>query len=144
MTNAAGPIIIINTWELHVNDPDYYEVLYTGAGKKRDKYLYYCEQFGNHKSMIGTVPHNLHHMRLAPLNKFFSKASVTQLEPLIQTTVNKLNARLKKFQAAQKPVTISLAFGCLTSDVVCEYAFARSEKFVETSQEFIMIFMMRW
>jgi hypothetical protein len=121
---------------LHVNDPDYYEILFAGAGKKRDKYLYYCEQFGNPKSMIGTVPHNLHRMRRAPLNKFFSKASVTRLEPLIQTSIKKLINRLKKFQDAEKPVAISLAFGCLTNDVVCEYAFARSENLIETSLDF--------
>lgn len=86
--------------------------------------------------MIGTVPHELHRRRRAPLNKLFSKASVAQLQPLIQATVDKLCARLKSFQSSGKPVTISLAFGCLTNDIVCEYSFATSENQVETSDDF--------
>ena len=111
-------------------------MLYTGASKKRDKYKYYCEQFGNPQSIIGTVGHNQHRLRRAPLNKFFSKASVTKLEPVIQTTINKLVNRLQEFKDQGKAVSISLAFACLTNDVVCEYAFAKSDNLVETSREF--------
>jgi len=86
--------------------------------------------------MIGTVSHNLHRIRRAPLSKFFSKASVTQLEPLIQATIDKLVSRLQKFQSEKKPVTISLALTCLTSDVVCEYAFGTGDNQVELSRDF--------
>lgn len=136
MLTSTGPIIRINPWELHVNDPEYYDTLYAGAGKKRDKYLYYTEQFGNPESMIGTISHKLHRMRRAPLGRFFSKASVTQLEPLIQATIDKLVARLRLYQEAKKPVKISLAYACLTNDVVCEYSFGMSDNLVETSQDF--------
>jgi len=86
--------------------------------------------------MIGTVPHELHRTRRTALNKFFSKASVTHLEPVIQSTVDKLLTRLRDFREAKKPVSISWAFGCLTNDVVCEYAFATSDNLVETSPDF--------
>ncbi len=119
-----------------MNDPDYYEELYAGAGKKRDKYIYYTEQFGNPKSMIGTVPHNLHRIRRAPLNRFFSKQSVTRLEPLIQHTVDTLCSRLREFQGTGKPLTISLAYACFTNDVVTEYAFGRSYNYLKNSPDF--------
>lgn len=131
-----GPIVRINPWELHINDPDYYDELYAEAGKKRDKYLYYTEQFGNPKSMIGTVSHDLHRIRRAPLNKFFSKASVMRLEPVIQEKVDKLLSRLREFQESGRPLTISLAFACFTNDVVSEYAFAKSYNYLGTSEDF--------
>jgi len=119
-----------------VNDPDFYDVLYSAGSKKRDKYKYYCEQFGNPQSIIGTISHKLHRLRRAPLSKFFSKASVTNLEPVIQSTINKLINRLRDFRDEGRPVIISLAFGCLTNDVVCEYAFAKNDNLVETSRDF--------
>jgi len=33
-------------------------------------------------------------------------------------------------------VAITLAFGCLTNDVVCEYAFAKNDNLVGSSKEF--------
>lgn len=84
LNSVKDLIVRINPWELHINDPDYYDQLYAGAGKRRDKYLYYTEQFGNPKSMIGTISHDLHRTRRAPPNRFFSKASVSRLEAVIQ------------------------------------------------------------
>jgi len=32
-----GPIVRINPWELHIDDLDYFDELYAGSGKKREK-----------------------------------------------------------------------------------------------------------
>lgn len=51
----AGPIVRINPFELHINDPEYYDELYSGGSKKRDKYEWAAKLFGNSGSMLGTI-----------------------------------------------------------------------------------------
>jgi hypothetical protein len=51
----AGPIVRINPYELHINDPEYYDELYSGSSKKRDKYEWAARLFGYSRSMCGTI-----------------------------------------------------------------------------------------
>jgi hypothetical protein len=66
------------------------------------------------------------------LNRFFSKASVTKIEPVIAEVVQKLCSQVQKHAGSGRPVTLSSAFSCMTTDVVTEYAFARSYDFLST------------
>lgn len=81
--------------------------------------------FGQYdNSVFDTLAHDKHRMRREPRNPYFSKASVSRLQPLlIQSCVDKLCARLVEYQAAGKPVVMTHAFACLTADVISEYAF---------------------
>jgi hypothetical protein len=82
--------------------------------------------FGNSSSHFGSVPHNQHRMRRAPLNPFFSKRSVARLEPMIRSVVEKLCTRLRAFQQTKEPVNLRHAFAALAMDVVTDYSFAKS------------------
>ena len=122
----AGPIIRINPYELHVRDPDFYEVLYSGPGQKRDKWWWSVEMFGNSSSMFGTVPHDLHRLRRSALNPFFSKQAITLMEPLIRELIEKLCARFEKFKETGEPVDALHAYAALTTDVITTYSFNTS------------------
>jgi hypothetical protein len=45
----------ISPYELHINDAEYYDELYSGGSKKRDKYEWAARLFGNSASMFGTI-----------------------------------------------------------------------------------------
>ena len=75
-------------------------------------------------SGFDTLDHDKHRQRREPWNPFFSKQSVTRLQPsLIQAVVDKLCLRLSEYQSAGKPVTMINAFACVTIDIISEYSF---------------------
>lgn len=112
-----GPIIRISPYELHVETPDFYNELYAGPGSnnKRNKYQWFAKLFATPDGAFGTVDHDMHRMRRAAMNPFFSKASVRRLQPLIHERVGKLLSRIKGFKTSGEPLTISLAYVAFSS-----------------------------
>lgn len=75
-------------------------------------------------SAFDTLDHDKHRQRREPWNPFFSKQSVTRLQPsLIQAVVDKLCTRLAEYQSAGKPAVMTHAFACVTTDIISEYSF---------------------
>lgn len=76
------------------------------------------------ESVFDTLDHDIHRMRREPWNPYFSKQSVTRLQPrLIQPAVDKLCKRLAEQRDAGKPVVMIYAYACLTVDIISEYCF---------------------
>ncbi|KAL8813202.1 MAG: hypothetical protein Q9200_000431 [Gallowayella weberi] len=121
-----GPVIRINPYEVHINDPEFYEELYVGGSKgKTNKWHWSMRMFGQQDlSAFDTLDHDKHRQRREPWNPYFSKQSVTRIQPLlIQAVVDKLCTRLAEHQRAGKPVVMTHAFSCVTSDIISEYSF---------------------
>ena len=121
----------ISPYELHINDPNYYDVLYAGAGKKRDKYTWAIRLFNAPDSAIATVHHDQHRMRRAAMNQYFSKASVRRLESIIQDNLDKLLLRLEVFQRSGESINMVMAYSAFTSDIITSYAFGESYKYLD-------------
>ena len=91
----------------------------------------------NDTSVFDTLDHHKHRMRREPWNPYFSKASVSRLQPLlIQNCVNKICDRLAEHQAAGKTVIMTHAYACLTVDVISEYAFPQGYGFLNRRPNF--------
>lgn len=110
-----GPVIRINPEEVHVADPDFYDVIYTGPTQKRDKWAWFCNQFGIPDSAFASVKHDVHRMRRNALNPFFSKAKVRSLQPLIEEVAHNLISRFEGFKKSGDHFTLSLAYAALTN-----------------------------
>lgn len=126
-----GPIVRISPVEVHINDGDYYDEVYGGATKKRDKWAWSAGQFGTYDTVIATVLHDLHRQRRAALNPFFSKRAVRELEPTIRAFVETLCRKLKQFQKSREPVNLQRAYAALTMDIITKYAFQKSYETLE-------------
>jgi Cytochrome P450 len=116
----------INPYELHIRDPEYYDILYSGPGSRRDKWWWSVDLFGNSLSMFGTISHDLHRIRRGALNPFFSKQAVSRLEPVIRELIDKMCARFEKCRDSGEPVETGQAYAALTTDIITRYAFRTS------------------
>jgi cytochrome P450 len=77
-----------------------------------------------------TLDHDLHRLRRNALNRYFSKGAVSEFEPYIRETAEKLCRRLKSY-ANLGPVTISTAYSSFTTDIITEYCFEKSFNFLD-------------
>ena len=80
--------------------------------------------FGTSMAAVGTVDHDVHRLRRAALNPFFSKKSIADLEPVIQAQVDKLCSRLGECKG--QVVNLSDALACLSGDVISDCAFGET------------------
>ncbi|RHZ57051.1 hypothetical protein CDV55_101664 [Aspergillus turcosus] len=122
-----GPIVRINPQELHVYTPEFYDELYAGAHRRRDKWYWATKVFAADESTFATTKHDLHRSRRAALNPFFSKAQVKRLQSVIQERVDAFLHRLHLFQNSGAVVRLDRAFAAYSADVIMEYAFGKSE-----------------
>ena len=125
-----GPIVRITPDELHIRDSDYYEEIYAGSSKKRDKDVAWVVMAGAPASSFATASHNLHRLRRSALNQFFSKRSIYEVESLI---VGKIELLTQRFEAAIKTkevIRLDAAYMALTMDIIAHYAYGQSYNYL--------------
>lgn len=128
-----GPIIRITPREVHIRDSDFYEELYATRNRRQDKDAEWVK-FSMPGSIFSTAPHELHRIRRAPLNSFFSSLSVLQLGPLIWQKVEKFCKRLESARLTEEVLYLDAAFMALTSDVISDFAFGREWNYLDDPQ----------
>lgn len=121
----TGPIIRITPTELHINDPDYYETLYSRAGR-RDKYFYFSGRFGYASDCFSTINHDLHRLRRKALSPMFSVKKIEEFQPVIKEKVEKLCRKIALYLQDGQVLPLSRAWMALTTDIITEYSFAKS------------------
>ncbi|GIK05376.1 hypothetical protein Aspvir_009485 [Aspergillus viridinutans] len=95
MHQKYGPIVRINTRELHIRDSEFYSQIYAGNSRRIDKDAPTVQAFSVPTSVAATVDHYHHRARRGYLNQYFSKRSVGDLEPIIQERVDRLCGRFE-------------------------------------------------
>lgn len=112
--------------ELHINDPDFFTEIYAGHTRGRtDKFQWWMHVLPP-RSTAFTADHDLHKRRRGAIANHFSKKSIQNLEPLIQSKANRLAERIQGHYARNEPFNLSGAFAALTMDVISRYSFGES------------------
>jgi hypothetical protein len=126
MHQQYGPIVRISPFELHIKDPDFYDVLYAGSTKTRDKYAWFLTS-GMPRSSFSTAHHGLHRVRRGALSPFFSKRAITGYEAIIQAKINALCNHLRAAIKTGTPLDLHVCFMCFAVDTVSHYAFGATK-----------------
>ncbi len=142
-----GPVIRINPHEIHCNDPEFIDNIYTGASRKTDKYrftgrktlseIYSCSKETRltlriaKQSMVATISHDIHRKRRGAMANFFSKTSVRNVEPIIKNSLHKLLSRMEMAGKIGENMPMIYVFKAATSDIITKYAFGNSTNFMD-------------
>ena len=123
----------ISPFELHVNDPSFYEQLYRQEGIW-DKYKWMNHGFAaGHSSTFLTVGHALHRRRRAALNPYFSSANVAKRQYIIQTHTRELSERIRGEIQAGSTFDLGDALSATSIDIATDYIVGRSYKCLESA-----------
>ncbi|GME42310.1 cytochrome p450 [Neofusicoccum parvum] len=126
-----GPIIRINPDELHVRDPKFIDSLYSYTSK-RGITSWFTGPFDFGGTYFGSLTHELHRMRRAPVQRLFSRPMVVKLEPLIKQNIIKLANNIETtFAGKGRPLSLPDSISCFATDVITEYCFGRSYGFLD-------------
>ena len=117
-----GPIVRITPNEVSLSDPENYETIYY-VGSKYAKDPRYYDAFGMEYASFTSCPNELHRLRRGPLNKFFSRAAVLELQSIVQEKADKLCALITKNSKAGEMLDIHHGCRAVSIDVITEYMF---------------------
>ncbi|KAL8676784.1 MAG: hypothetical protein Q9186_006732 [Xanthomendoza sp. 1 TL-2023] len=131
MHEKYGPIVRISPYEIHINDPEYIDQVYPGSTVRTEKYPWSMKMFGLKHGFFVTLDHDLHRIRRNAFAHYLSVASLRKLEPGIQSVVDTMVRRLHEIKGTGKVINLLDLYGCLTGDVIGQYAFAQSYGFLE-------------
>ncbi|APA10778.1 hypothetical protein sscle_07g055480 [Sclerotinia sclerotiorum 1980 UF-70] len=120
-----GPVIRINPNEVHIDDPDFFEEMFSQSNGRAQKPLNVAEAFGPYPATIGTQDHDHHRIRRAALNPFFSKKSINDLVARIQRPILILCDRLEKATKTGEILNMKYFYAAVTLDIINDYCFSR-------------------
>lgn len=118
--------------EVHIQDSEYFHTLFSSS-QKLDRPKRLKNRFNNPRAAFSTPEHELHRLRRSALNPFFSKREIVLQSPAIQNRVSGLCDRLQKeFAGSGRILVMDHMWGCFSSDIIVEYCFDRSYRFLES------------
>ncbi|KNG90313.1 benzoate 4-monooxygenase cytochrome P450 [Aspergillus nomiae NRRL 13137] len=126
-----GPVVRINPRELHVNDPYYYEQIYAGSSRVREKDPRFIGVFTTPLPMVATVGHEHHRLRRSLLSSYFSRRSLKKAESVIEQKVDRVLFRFRSAFESQAVMPLHRVFAALAADVVSEYCYGASQGYLE-------------
>ncbi|KAL9577881.1 MAG: hypothetical protein Q9212_006084 [Teloschistes hypoglaucus] len=134
MHRQYGPIVRINPYELSINDPDAYKLIYVSENKRRTNGLEgFINGVGIEGSILETVGHDIHRRRRKPLEPFFSRLGISRLQDMLAEVVVKLDGRIEALKGTPTVVRLDHVFSAFAGDVVGRICWEDKEEFLDDS-----------
>jgi cytochrome P450 len=124
-----GPVVRITPNELHIDDPDYYDVVFCNSQPSRpiDKMERFRYRLNHPDSTLSTTEAKDHRVRRAALAHFFSRSRVQSYNDDLQSIVGRVSEKLgTEFKGTGHVVMVNHMWASLTADIIMELTFGRS------------------
>ncbi|KAJ5109198.1 benzoate 4-monooxygenase cytochrome P450 [Penicillium angulare] len=131
MHEKYGPIVRITPNELHINDPYFYDEIYAGGNRKRDKTIEFSNAGSFNGALLTTIFHDQHRFRRGIINKLFSTQAVRNFDASIQEHVDTLVHVLEEAKRTDSVVKLTELFGALSADVVSQFTYGTSHGYLK-------------
>jgi hypothetical protein len=125
LADLLGPIVRITPDEVHLSDPDNYDII-NHVGTKYAKDPQFYGAFGIGYSSFSSIPNNVHRVRRGALNTLFSRKRVLELEDVVQVRAQKLAALVEKKFSMGQAIDLHHGFRAVSVDVITDYGFSNS------------------
>ncbi|KAL4916020.1 cytochrome P450 [Aspergillus aurantiobrunneus] len=124
MHKIYGPIVRINPHELSINDGDFYNKLYvTGNVRKTEAYSHFFCGLGLDDSHLLTQGHDLHRRRRKPLEPFFSRKGISNLQPLLADLSRQMMERLQALKGSGSIIQLDHLHLAYCTDLITKMSF---------------------
>ncbi|KAF5878017.1 putative cytochrome p450 protein [Botrytis fragariae] len=131
MHEKYGPIVRVNPFELHVDDPEYYDTIYA-TSKPYDKMEHFQYRFNVPLATFSTSDQHEHRIRRAAISPFFSKSRVRGQNDQIQGLMDRISHRLTtEYAGTGRILQVADMWGCYSADAIMDIVFARPKHFSE-------------
>ncbi|GKZ65181.1 hypothetical protein AnigIFM50267_007349 [Aspergillus niger] len=115
--------------ELHISDVSKYKIIYSQANPF-PKWGEFYAAFNSPHTVFTEIDAKMHKERRRLLNPLFSRAGVFKLEAMIHNKVQIMTNKIDRLRELTD-INVYDAFRCLTTEVIMEFAFARSANMLE-------------
>ncbi|KAI0536737.1 cytochrome P450 [Xylaria digitata] len=123
-----GPIVRINPDEIHIDDAEYYDVVFCNSAPNRpiDKTEKFRYRFSVPEATVQTGLAEVHRRRRAAIAPCFSKARIRSRNDDLQAIVDGISKRLStEYAGTGKVFNVTFMWSAMASDIIMEIAFAR-------------------
>nr|WNZ75843.1 hypothetical protein [Trichoderma harzianum] len=119
MHKKYGPIVRVNPDELSIHDPEFYNEIYVTESKRRtNSYDVFCKGIDFDGSHLLTADHDLHRKRRKPMEGFFSRKGITQLQPMLAEVALHLESRFRELEGKNAVIRLDHAFSAFSGDII--------------------------
>ncbi|KAJ5713553.1 uncharacterized protein N7483_010734 [Penicillium malachiteum] len=130
MHEEYGPIIRVNPHEIHIQDPSFYQQIYTSGTRKIDKDPSTVSGFSVPGSVAATVEHFHHRRRRGYINPYFSKKAIVALEPDIHERITALSNRFRQAMANGNHISCDKSISAMTADIILKRFYGQHYDYV--------------
>lgn len=123
-----GSVVRIGPNEIHVNDPDFYDTLYAGPTRRREKDPWFLSSIAPGMSFAASN-YDHHRARRGGLSPFFSKAAIRGWEPVIHENIGLLCQHFRQAQETGQLLELHTCFVNFAVDTVSQYVFGKDSGF---------------